>query len=342
MLQTIICKYCQGSIKDSDRFCYYCGKLVHDSVQTPNIPPGQTAIPAADTYKPTPADQAAQALAPTAGLETATNDKTAPPDGMPAVPLAAPPPPEIEPENTVLPPAQPEQPVFDSFQLQAAPEPTPAAEPADSTMPSSGISVAHNAPEPPSPTVAAPLNDSLIPDTPKPAPPDEGTNPAPQPETDVPTQGVNLTQSRNDTPQTKLPIQSSLASKLSLKPEQKSTVKPTKTVTRLKADLLAKARMQAKAKTKTQADKLQATKMRLPFYFRLPHMCTLFSILMLLLTVVSFYGFSSAMGVFFLFPCWPLGLLLFATLMFFTPLRDSQAPRGVNFFIKLRTRIHKY
>lgn len=107
--------------------------------------------------------------------------------------------------------------------------------------------------------------------------------------------------------------------------------KVAKTATRLKADPLAKTKMLAKEK----ASKPKAKKASLPFYFLLPHTCILFSIIMLLLTVVSFYSFNSSVGVLFLFPIWPLGLFLFAVLMFFTPLRDPMAPRSVNFLIKL-------
>lgn len=119
------------------------------------------------------------------------------------------------------------------------------------------------------------------------------------------------------------------------KGKKDKAAKPSKTATRLKADPLAKTKMQVKEKAKEKSVKSKEPKYQLPFYFLLPHMCTLFSIVMLLITMVSFYGFHSSVGVFFLFPIWPLGLLLFAALMFFTPLRDPMAPRGVNFFIKL-------
>lgn len=117
------------------------------------------------------------------------------------------------------------------------------------------------------------------------------------------------------------------------KKDKAAKTKPAKTVTRLKADPLAKAKMHAK--TKAQEKPLKVKKPRPPFYYLLPHISTLFSIIMLLLTMISFYGFNSKAGMFLLFPIWPLGLLLFAALMFVTPLREMSGRKIVNFFVKL-------
>lgn len=109
--------------------------------------------------------------------------------------------------------------------------------------------------------------------------------------------------------------------------------KPVKTITRLKADPLAKAKMHAKTKAQEKPPKVKRP--RPPFYYLLPHLSTLFSIVMLLFTMVSFYGFNSKAGVFILFPIWPLGLLLFAALMFVTPIREMSGRKIVSFFVKL-------
>lgn len=340
MLQTIICNYCQGSIKDSDRFCYYCGEPVSYDIKTSDVPQTPTALPPADKDRQTlMTKETMPSLAAATGLETVPDDNLPPLNEMPAatLPPNTPPPPQnmpenTEPEKTDLPASQTSQPVFDSFELQAAPLPEQA--------PPAEVAVTDKPPEPPLQALSVPQENAEISGTLEPQIHTPKVNQVTTPEAGILTPDSELSQPQNDSLRHKKeqPPEIAPATGFFLQGNQKTknkAVKPTKTVTRLKANPLAKTRMQVKVKAKIKVGKPQAEKTRLPFYFRLPHMCTLFSMLMLLLTAVSFYGFSSSMGVFFLFPCWPLGLLLFAALMFFTPLQDPQAPRGVNFFIKL-------
>lgn len=115
MTQTILCKYCQGSIKDTDRFCYYCGKSVHDDGQPTDAPNTQpaAAAPTADSpvqselAAPMPGNETAQALP---ASETVANSNAIPVEISP------------EPQNTTpsqAPASQPDQAFSGGTQTQS-------------------------------------------------------------------------------------------------------------------------------------------------------------------------------------------------------------------------------